>query len=121
MKRLIKSLFVSMLLIFSNVLLFSEDTKASTWVEGHISVDTTWTKANSPYIVTNDVIVDENVTLTIEPGVEIRFGGYFSIIVNGSLSAVGTQSDKIVFTSNKVNPAEGDWNTIKFYFYLVLY
>jgi hypothetical protein len=90
-----------------------QNASAVTWVEGHISVDTTWTVADTPYIVSNDVYVDEGATLTIEPGVEIRFGGIFNIFVDGNLSAIGTSDDEIIFTSNKLTPAPGDWNTIK--------
>ncbi|MFX0201414.1 MAG: hypothetical protein ACFFCW_35305, partial [Candidatus Hodarchaeota archaeon] len=50
---------------------------AATNVSGHIGTDTTWTKAGSPYIVTSDISVygdtTTGVTLTIEPGVEVRF------------------------------------------------
>jgi len=86
----------------------------ATYVEGHISQDTTWTLADSPFIVTKDLIVDPSVTLTIMPGVEVRFGGNFILTVAGRLSAVGTLDKMIVFTSNKVQPQPGDWNTIKF-------
>ena len=90
-----------------------QNASAATWVEGHITVDTSWTVAGAPYIVINDVYVDEGVTLTIEPGVEVRFGGDFTIFVNGNLNAVGTSISEIVFTSNKISPAPGDWNTIE--------
>ncbi|MCJ7575496.1 MAG: right-handed parallel beta-helix repeat-containing protein [Dehalococcoidia bacterium] len=90
------------------------DAKADTWVEGHIIEDTTWTLANSPYLVTGDVFVDEGITLTIEPGVIVKFGGFISIYVSGDLYAVGTSANKITFTSNKLSPEMGDWNTIKF-------
>jgi hypothetical protein len=46
---------------------------ASTTVGGIIDADTTWTKAGSPYEATSIVTVVSNVTLTIEPGVEVRF------------------------------------------------
>lgn len=92
----------------------ASDVKAGTWVEGHITEDTTWTLASSPYLVTGDIFVDEGATLTIEPGVIVKFGGYISIFVNGSLYAVGTDTDRIKFTSNKPSPEIGDWNTVKF-------
>jgi len=92
----------------------SINVKADTWVEGHITTDTTWTVANSPYLLTGNVYVDEGATLIIEPGVVLKFGGYMSIYVNGSLYAAGTDENKIVFTSNKLSPEAGDWNTIKF-------
>ncbi len=81
-------------------------------MEGRISSDTIWTKANSPYIVTSTIEVygDEAnaATLTIEPGVEIRFDlstvqqqGLH--IGNGSnkgiLRAIGTEEEKIIFTA----------------------
>ena len=87
---------------------------SATYVEGHISQNTTWTLADSPYVVTKDVIVDPGVTLTITPGVEVRFGGLFSLTVEGVLSASGTPDKPITFTSNKYQPQKGDWNTIKF-------
>jgi hypothetical protein len=85
----------------------------ATWVEGHITYDTIWKIQDSPFIVINDVIVDTNATLTIEPGVQVRFGGNFSLIVNGALNATGTSDLPIVFTSNKISPAPSDWNTIQ--------
>jgi hypothetical protein len=42
---------------------------------GFIMSNTTWTKANSPYFLTGDVIIPDSVTLTIEPGAVIRFDG----------------------------------------------
>ena len=88
--------------------------KSDTWIEGHITEDTTWTLADSPYLVTGDVFVDVGVTLTIEPCVIVKFGGYMSLYVNGDLYAVGTDANKITFTSNKLSPERDDWNTIKF-------
>jgi len=86
----------------------------ATYVEGHISQDTTWTLTNSPYIVAKDIIVDPGVTLTIMPGVEVRFGGNFVLAVEGRLVAIGTLDKMITFTSNKLQPQAGDWDTIKF-------
>ena len=45
---------------------------AQTNVSGGIFSNTTWTKANSPYIMTGPVVVFPNVTLTIEPGVVVK-------------------------------------------------
>ena len=86
--------------------------KGTTRVEGHITEDTTWTIKDSPYFVINDVIVDANTTLTIKPGVEVRFGGAFSLVVEGSLCAEGTPGSLINFTSNKLQPQAGDWRSI---------
>jgi len=35
--------------------------------------NTTWTLAGSPYVVTNVIIVGGNATLTIQPGVTVKF------------------------------------------------
>jgi len=86
----------------------------ATYVEGRITQNTTWTLTDSPFVVSKSVIVDPAVTLIIEPGVEVRFGGNFSLIVEGTLLANGTQSRPITFTSNKISPRPGDWITIRF-------
>jgi len=85
---------------------------SATYVEGVITQDTVWTLTDSPFVVSKNVIVYPNATLTIEPGVEVRFGESFSLIVNGRLIANGTQDNMITFTSNKDQPGAGDWNTI---------
>ena len=50
---------------------------AQTTVSGGIYTYTTWTLANSPYLMTNNIVVFPGVTLTIEPGVEV-------LIMNGN-------------------------------------
>jgi hypothetical protein len=84
------------------------------YVEGFISQDVVWTRVDSPIIVSNHVIVEKNVTLTIEPGVEVRFGGNFSLHVEGQLYAVGDSDSPIWFTSNRESPTSGDWTAINF-------
>jgi len=87
----------------------------ATYVEGTISKDTVWTLLDSPFVVCQDITVEEGVTLTIEPGVEVRFGGGpFTITVNGRLIAKGTEEKPIKFTSNKESPEAGDWAAIFF-------
>ena len=86
----------------------------ATYVWGPITKDTVWTLVDSPFVISNDVTVYPGATLTIEPGVAIRFGGDFSIIVEGQLIANGTQDRMITFTSNAYQPVSGDWNAIEF-------
>ena len=85
----------------------------ATYVEGDITQDTLWTLVDSPFIVSKNVTVYSNATLTIEPGVEVRFGGDFWINVSGRLYANGT-GNMIVFTSNKEQPTNEDWSAILF-------
>ncbi len=98
---------------------------AATNVSGVIATDTTWTRANSPYIVTGNITVqgadgpDGVTTLTIEPGVQVR-GQRFRINIGGSsghpgaLIARGSHDAPIVFTSNQATQAPGDWFGITF-------
>jgi len=87
---------------------------ADTSVGGQITSNTTWTKANSPYIVTSSVLVNQGVTLTIEPGVTVKFDSAKALQVEGELIARGTEAEPIVFTSNQPSPAPGDWGNILF-------
>ncbi len=97
----------------------SQDTPAAvaapnTEVSGNISTDTTWTLASSPYIVVGNVTIDPGVTLTIEPGVQVRFNQFYSLYVRGTLTAEGLPGQEILFTSNQATPAPGDWGVLDF-------
>lgn len=73
--------------------------------------------ASSPYWVTDDLIVPEGESLTIAPGVELRFDGLHSLIVKGHLEAVGDAQNNIVFTSMSGALGSGDfgqWRSIIF-------
>jgi len=119
--RLLLSLLALFLLLFS----FPSNSVAETYVSGNITTDTTWTLEGSPYIVTGNVQVYLNstytATLTLEPGVEVRFntgaGLYigYSNAYYGALSAQGTEAAPITFTSNAASPVPGDWNGIYFH------
>ncbi len=83
----------------------------ATYVEGVITQDTIWTLVDSPFILSNNVIVNPGVTLTIEPGVQVRFGGDFSLVVDGRIVANGTEEKMILFTTN--DPTQQIlWHTI---------
>lgn len=83
-------------------------------VSGEITVDTTWTLAGSPYVVTGDVTVMPGITLAIEPGTEVRFAGNYALIVRGKLFAEGQPGQEILFTSHLPSPAAGDWGVLDF-------
>ena len=54
-------------------------------VSGGIFTNTTWTKANSPYIVTGDIALYPGDTLRVEPGVTVKVNDNYIIIVRGVL------------------------------------
>ncbi|MFA5834929.1 MAG: right-handed parallel beta-helix repeat-containing protein [Bacteroidota bacterium] len=90
-------------------ILFSNTSLTQTNVSGSIPSDTIWTLALSPWIVTGTVTVPSGVTLTIQSGVVVKFSTATSLIVTGKIIA-----DNVLFTSNSVTPASGDWSGIEF-------
>jgi parallel beta-helix repeat protein len=92
-----------------------EGATSPTMKSGVIAKSEKWVKACSPYIVSgSSVLVNSGATLTIEPGVTVKFDGFYRIQVEGALVAIGTSSEKIVFTSNKSSPQAGDWQALLF-------
>jgi len=89
--------------------------RASTSVMGIIESDTVWTKVNSPYELTGAVGVISGVTLTIEAGVTVNLSNNY-IQVNGTLRAIGTATDPILFNEGRgpegiiFTESSSDWN-----------
>ena len=93
---------------------------ADVWSTSHISTDTTWTKNNTSgdgvwvVDVSNDsLIIDKGATLTIEPGVTVKFHGDVLFMVHGAILAEGTVQDSIIFTSDDASGSAGEWSGIK--------
>lgn len=85
-------------------------TFSQTSVSGGIFSDQIWTEENSPYIVTDDIVIFQGVKLEIEAGVELKFAADVSLEVRGTLLAEGTEIQPIIFTSNLIDHNEyGDW------------
>ena len=90
-----------------------------TTISGIISEDTTW---SGNILITEKVTVSEGVTLTIEPGTNVKFKhwrpGYTDPVrrtkldIGGTLMAVGTPEKPIRFTSDAPNPEHSDWELI---------
>lgn len=90
-----------------------------------INTPTTWTKANSPYIIKYSLTV--KAELTIEPGTVIKISGASYIYIGKSMSIKGSGEEKVIFTSikddsvlgddnndsDKTVPANGDWGGIR--------
>ena len=54
-------------------LAFPQAALAGISVSGNIASNTTWALADNPITVADDVTVDAGVTLTVEPGVTVKF------------------------------------------------
>lgn len=109
---------ISSLVIFSLSVFLSGTSKAailqSTPVCDVITT-TTWTVSSSPYLVCGGtgITIPNGATLTIEPGVRVEFQWNGSITVNGTLTALGTSTQPIIFTSENGTPdPTGYWNGI---------
>lgn len=85
---------------------------AQTYVSGGIYANTNWTVSGSPYIVTGDLVLFPNFTLTIEPGVVVKFNDGIGFEVRGNLISNGTVADSILFISSSSQPTPGIWNGI---------
>jgi hypothetical protein len=94
--------------------IFSHQVFSQTNVSGYISSNTNWTAANSPYIVTGNTLLGSGFTLTIDPGVIVKFDSAISLQISGTLRAIGTNDNQITFTCNQSSPAPGNWDYILF-------
>jgi len=87
-----------------------EQAAPTTNVCGTIITNTTWSLINSPYdVCTTGVTIMPAATLTIQPGVTVRFqnAANNNLNVMGALSAIGTLTQPITFTG--VVPTPGSW------------
>ncbi len=96
------------------LLLLIHTASALTNVSGFINANTTWTLAGAPYIVTGNALLSQGYTLTIDPGVVVKFDNNKALQIDGELIAIGTVSQHIVFTSNQAVPQPGDWAKLHF-------
>ena len=99
MKSFFKIFSVSFLFLTIVCFLLPASAFAEVFISQNITEDTIWTKAQSPYLVLNKITVSREATLTVEPGVVVKFKEDSSIKIFGSINAMGNQTDKIVFTS----------------------
>ncbi len=77
------------------------DTRFFVHNNGYLYRDTTIRNWDYPYCVENIDINVNYANLVIEPGTEIQFGYSFGFYVNGTISAVGTAEEPILFTRHQ--------------------
>ena len=111
------------------IILNPKHAQAATEISADIDTPTTWTKANSPYIVQTFIRV--NAPLSIEPGVVVKFKNLSiaGLGIGNVFRAVGTPTEPIVFTSacdysyggettsycSYRSPLKGDWTGLSVY------
>jgi hypothetical protein len=78
-----------------------------------ITVNTTLTIDCSPYMASGDTYVLPNVSLSIEPGVEIWFPEEARLIIQGDLQVNGLETEPVWFKSNTDYGAES-WGNLTF-------
>ncbi len=97
---------------------------ANMLVPGDIATEVTWTRANSPYLVSGDINILETGRLNIDAGVEVLIADYDSyrrndpdridFTVSGAIVASAGNLLPIVFASSQVNAAKDAWNGLVF-------
>lgn len=84
-------------------------------VNGTLLGNQTFSPADSPYLVTSELVISQNATLIVEAGTEVLLVPKVGIRVYGSLLATGVDSQRITFRSipcketsfcNSTNPTD---------------
>ena len=90
-----------------------------TYIHYNITQSTEWSLANSPYVIQQDITVLAGATLTVDPGVEVRFnslpaakaGTGPNLLIQGALRAVANHKAPISF----ISAVQGEqWGAIHF-------
>ena len=79
-----------------------------------LTEDATW---SGQVLVEGSLTITPQATLFITPGTTVRFrptteGGSGFLLIRGRIQAVGAKDSPIIFTSDEINPAPGDWQGI---------
>ena len=102
------SRLISLALIISLILLAAPNpASADTSICGVVSG--TWMPAGNNYVVTCDIQIIGGTSLTIQPGVVVKFNNGTSLRIDGELVANG-----VTFTSVNTSPGKGNWGHIYF-------
>ena len=99
------------------------NTKDAIEVDGsNVDASATWLNHGVRYVVTDDVYIDNDATVTIEPGCTIALEAdvefYCGYAGPGSIIAIGTAAAPITFTAS-TDTVPGFWQNIGFYSYTI--
>ncbi|MCB9260766.1 MAG: T9SS type A sorting domain-containing protein [Flavobacteriales bacterium] len=89
-----KSLYKSVL--FTVGMMIGAFAFGQTTVSSIISSNQTWTAAGSPYLLSSNALIEQGVTVTVEPGTIIQGGtSLYRLIVDGEFKAIGKKDSAI--------------------------
>lgn len=118
---------------FSNITFDANGSNGIRLIDANLNSDATISKRdiaginNIAYVMT-ELTIGNGATLTINPGVVLKFSNNRIVTGEGAINAIGTESEKIIFTSlqddsrggdtnidgNGSVPAPGNWNGLFF-------
>ena len=95
---------------YVNIIVADDDTESRATLSGHLY----GTIMSGEYEVINNIIVDSDRNLVIEPNTIFSFlsGNNTNLEIYGSLEAIGNSTEPIVFISSSDTPQPGDWSGI---------
>jgi hypothetical protein len=77
---------------------------------GSISTSVTWSSTGNVHIVTCNVTIAPNATLTVDPGAIVKFQLGTRLIVDGTLRILGSSENPVYLTSLRDDTVGGDTN-----------
>lgn len=99
-KYIRKILFAMFIVISINTAVADEILKGGTLTESEV-----WTNENT-YIVYQDILIPEGISLQINSGVEVRIKYGMGITVDrGSINILGTENERIIFVPDHSHPS----------------
>ena len=85
-----------------------------TFVESAVTTDTTWTPADGPYRIIQDIEVEPGATLTVERGTTIEVAEDITVTVSGSLRTNGTAASPVAITRSDGAAADRRWGSLRY-------
>lgn len=101
-----KTLILTLLLLTLTISSFA----SSINVQDTLKINTLWSGVDTVKI-DDDIVINNGVTLTIDPGIVIEVQGLYDFEVKGTIKAIGNPTDSIVFTAND---KETGWGHIRY-------
>ncbi len=90
----------------------------ATFLRNQVLTGNTVWNSNLPYVIQGSLQIDTGAMLTIAAGCRIYFHADAPLLVDGSLQVIGTDSNRVLFTGDRMDPPyngyPGSWPGIYF-------